>query len=375
MKRMQVALTGLAAVLMIGTAALAAGPPKGYWGDAKQWRDVHSKIVGQPMPTLNLSHWVNSKPLTREDLKGQIVVVDFWATWCGPCLRALPHNNDMMDKYAGKGVTILAICGSSSGQSKMPAIVEQKKLRFPVARDAKQVSAKAWGVMWWPTYAVVDRAGIVRGVGLSPSAVEGMVDRIMKEQPYKPGAAEQDIPRRWLEGSDKQRARLATLEAVGTPPALQVENWMNSEALDLDELKGKVVVLDFWATWCGPCIKSIPHANELYETHKDDGLVIIGVTHPRGGENMAGSADKHGINYPIALDANGDTIKAYGVNGFPDYYLIDRAGNLRIADCSNSKLDEAIAKLLAEPVPGEEDEAEHAEEDAEESVGETAAAE
>ncbi len=351
----------MTAVFGVGSVALADGPPRGYWGKAEQWK-THGQMVGKPMPALKLSHWMNSKPLTAKDLKGQIVVVDFWATWCGPCIRALPHNNDMMDKYEGKGVTILAVCGSSRGQEKMPQTVERLNLRFPVARDASQVSARAWKVMWWPTYAVVDRAGIVRGIGLRPDAVEPLVDKLLKEQPYDPSASS-ELPRRWFEGNDKQRERLAPLESTpGSPPPLRVEQWINSEAMNLEDLEGKVVVLDFWATWCGPCIRSIPHNNELYEKHKEDGLVIIGITHKRGGEKMAASAEEHGIEYPIALDAEGLTNKAYVVNGFPDYYIIDRAGNLRIADCANGSVDDAIEALLAEPVPGEEDEAAETEE-------------
>ncbi len=64
---------------------------------------------------------------------------------------------------------------------------------------------------------------------------------------------------------------------------------------------------------------------------------------------MASTAKEHGIKYPIAVDIDAQTDDAYRVNGYPDYYFIDRSGKLRIADCRNGSVDDAVAALLAEP--------------------------
>jgi thiol-disulfide isomerase/thioredoxin len=150
-----------------------------------------------------------------------------------------------------------------------------------------------------------------------------------------------------FEGDEKKRERLARLQDSQTPPVLQVVGWLNSDALTLEDLKGKVVVLDFWATWCGPCIGSIPHTNELQKKYKDD-VVIIAVCHPKGAEKMESVANDKGIRYATVKDEDGKTAQAYQVNGFPDYYIIDRKGVLRVADCANAKVEEAIQLLLAE---------------------------
>ena len=146
------------------------------------------------------------------------------------------------------------------------------------------------------------------------------------------------------EGNADLRERLKTLDAAN-PPALHVTNWINAEPATLPSFKGKIVVLDFWATWCGPCIASIPHMNAMMEKFKDK-VVFIGVCHPRGGEKMAATVKEKGIKYAVCLDGEGMTAKAYAVNGFPDYYIIDANGNLAVADCANGSVEKAIEALL-----------------------------
>lgn len=149
------------------------------------------------------------------------------------------------------------------------------------------------------------------------------------------------------EGDARRREKLSALE--GRPaPALQVTNWVNGQPMTLASLKGKIVVLDFWATWCGPCIASIPHNNELAAKFKDKGVVFVGVCHPRGVEKMAQTVKDKRLKYPTAQDPAGATIEAYAVDSFPDYYVIDRKGILRLADCRNADVEKAIALLLKE---------------------------
>lgn len=150
-----------------------------------------------------------------------------------------------------------------------------------------------------------------------------------------------------LENS-RRREELTAMQGKSAPP-LTVQNWINSKPVTLDELKGKIVVLDFWATWCGPCLRSIPHANELMKKYGDKGLVIIGVCARNGVERMADTVKKYGIEYPVAADADDQaTVKAYLANSFPDYYIIDRKGILRWADIANLDVEKAIQLLLEE---------------------------
>ena len=92
----------------------------------------------------------------------------------------------------------------------------------------------------------------------------------------------------------------------------------------------------------------MPHLKELYEARKEQGLVIIGVHSTQGGGDMEAFVREQGIKYPVALDVEGRTVKAFAADSYPDYYLIDRSGKLRVADLANAGLDDAVTRLLAE---------------------------
>ncbi|MEZ5975879.1 MAG: redoxin family protein [Planctomycetota bacterium] len=137
------------------------------------------------------------------------------------------------------------------------------------------------------------------------------------------------------------------------PPRLQGTAWINAPAggIDWASLRGKVVLIDFWGTWCGPCRKSIPKLVELYNAQKDNGLVIIGMHTTRDSGGVAEFVRQFQIPYPIAVDDRMMTANAYMVNGYPDYFLVDRNGVLRVADLANGDVVRAVQVLLTEKGP------------------------
>lgn len=154
------------------------------------------------------------------------------------------------------------------------------------------------------------------------------------------------------EGSGSARQQKNALENK-PPPALEVTDWHNTdgEPLRWEDLKGKVVVLDFWGVWCPPCRAAIPKLKELYRKHRADGLVILGIHTSRQADKMAQFVAEQGMDWPVAADVDGRTVRAFLVDSYPDYYLVDRTGKLRVADLVNGDLERAVQVLLAEPPP------------------------
>ncbi len=105
---------------------------------------------------------------------------------------------------------------------------------------------------------------------------------------------------------------------------------LNGKQVSLSDFKGKVVILDFWATWCPPCVKEIPHFIALYEQYKDQGFAIVGISVDREGISVVKSfARKYQVNYPILM-TDGQVDKAYGgIPSIPTTFVIDSAGNIR----------------------------------------------
>jgi thiol-disulfide isomerase/thioredoxin/Leucine-rich repeat (LRR) protein len=155
----------------------------------------------------------------------------------------------------------------------------------------------------------------------------------------------------WRAGDAEARRRLDPLEGHVASP-LAVENWYDTSGrkLTLDHLRGKVVLLDFWGVWCGPCVAALTDLQRIHDKYRGRDFEIIGVHSTRDGIKLPEFAVRRRLGWPLAVDVSEKTAMAYRVVLYPALYLIDRQGVLRTADPHPYQLDEQIDRLQAEPV-------------------------
>jgi thiol-disulfide isomerase/thioredoxin len=173
----------LSAALCLAPSIFAGEFPDDWTWDTDndaQYRAEHAALEGKPMPEITVTDWLNGQ-VTPEDMKGKVVLVDFYATWCGPCMASIPHNNELLAKYKDQGLVIIGVCTNKRGQENMEETVKDRGIEYPTAKDSQLLSQAAWHVHYYPTYAVVDRKGIVRIIGLQPPYVERVVQKLLAE--------------------------------------------------------------------------------------------------------------------------------------------------------------------------------------------------
>lgn len=124
-------------------------------------------------------------------------------------------------------------------------------------------------------------------------------------------------------------------------PALHLKNWITEKP----DTKGKFILLDFWATWCGPCKRGIPHMNAYSKTFKKD-LVVIGISDETEAKVRSMATPK--IIYYSALDTNSSLNKHYGIQGIPHAVLIDPDGIVRWEGFPSLKNHELSAAIISE---------------------------
>ncbi len=140
------------------------------------------------------------------------------------------------------------------------------------------------------------------------------------------------------------------------PEFTGISNWLNSEPLTMESLRGKVVLIDFWTYSCINCIRTLPHIVEWDSKYRDKGLVIIGVHTPefefeKVPENVQAAMDTHGIKYPVAQDNNYATWNAWKNRYWPHKFLVDKDGKIRydhIGEGGYEETEKKIQELLAE---------------------------
>jgi thiol-disulfide isomerase/thioredoxin len=131
-------------------------------------------------------------------------------------------------------------------------------------------------------------------------------------------------------------------------------NWFNSAPLRIADLRGKVVLVNFWTYGCVNCVNTLPHVVDLYAKYKSRGLVVVGIHTPefpfeRSASNVQAALKRHGITYPVAQDNDSKTWSAYRNQYWPSQYIIDQTGKIVFqhdGEGQYDQIDRTVARLL-----------------------------
>lgn len=111
-------------------------------------------------------------------------------------------------------------------------------------------------------------------------------------------------------------------------PDFTLERLDEEGELTLSSLRGKAVVVNFWASWCQPCKEEAPFLEEVWRKNRDRGLVVVGINAKDFRADARRFAKRFGLTFPLVYDGPGETTKPFGVTGFPETFVLDREGRV-----------------------------------------------
>jgi len=345
------------------TVAFAQGvsiPEEWFYDGANRPAELKS-LEGQPAPELDGAEWIRD-PIKLSDLKGKVVVVDFWATWCGPCMAAIPENVEMVEEFKDKPMALIGVHDSQNGWNQASKVVKDKRINYPITKDSGS-SAKKYKLQFWPTYVVIDHKGIVRAAGLMPTHVKSVVEMLLKDVPSSGTAALGSNPDAWYVSPAERRPDWIRAIEGKQLPDLSSQAWIGSAPAE-DAFKGKITVVsllgaggDFSAAHCHKL-------QSLHSQFSSAGVRFVGVyrtgTDAEGVKSMF-EREKYEFFASVDVSAtaaegidpskmHGSIAAALGVRFWPIVLITDRSGKVRVSGAHPERISDALTVLLAEPI-------------------------
>lgn len=123
---------------------------------------------------------------------------------------------------------------------------------------------------------------------------------------------------------------------------------LDGDTVSLSDLRGKVVLVNFWASWCPPCVAELPTIHQFYQSHQADGFVVLAVNAQENRGTVSGFINQHGYTFPVLLDPDSVAADEYGIRALPTSFIVDKNGEIQYVH--RGEIDTATLKEIVEPL-------------------------
>jgi thiol-disulfide isomerase/thioredoxin len=304
---------------------------------------------GSPAPAL-VAVGPDGREVNLADFRGKVVLLDIWATWCGPCIAAMPKNSELAEKYAADGFVVLAVCASDTRENYDGWVARNgDKYRFvtahdPAGRDFKNSPiARDWGVSMFPSYFVIGRDGTIvgRAAGGGPNENPAVLRLLAKaglpvpapqlpaEKVEKPVSA--PIVVRPASEPATPTMRFANMAAGETVPDFETLD-LAGRSVKLSDFKGRAVFISFWTGSRNPP----SDVAQLHANYAAQGLAVwaINTATERADFEKWARDEASSLGHTVSWDPAGRAVMEaishmiFGAGMYPAYCVINADGKL-----------------------------------------------
>jgi peroxiredoxin len=156
------------------------------------------------------------------------------------------------------------------------------------------------------------------------------------------------LPGMLSEGKSQTELSAVPYEVSYAAPETSL-NDLDGNAVNLSDLRGRVVLVNHWATWCPPCREEMPALQDYYNEHREQGVTTIAINQGEANETVKSFVQEHGLTFPIWLDPSQKSLAAFGYDGLPSSYVVDENGTVRltwIGAISRDMLEKHVTPLI-----------------------------
>ena len=298
--------------------------------------------VGKKVLPFTLTEATTSEEINISDLIGKkVIYITWWATWCKACVEEIPELKHLYSKFKDKGLEIVSINVKES-KTKVAKYVKKKEVPYLNVLDLDGAVSKMYKVVGIPVNVVIDKNGVIQYFGSTvPANAEALIAKLTTELGNNNPSEKQE----------KVENNPSTSSKYKKAPDFNLKD-IDGKDVSFSSYKDKVIILNFWATWCPPCRMEIPHLKELQKEYGSKGLQVIAISVDKTGvDSVKKFAEKNKMNYPVLMSTKKVILDYNGTQNIsiPRTFIIDKKGNIleTLVGLRDKKFfDSIISKLI-----------------------------